>query len=210
MKALAVSAILIVFSGHLFATDFRVDESIHDGDSVSFLSHQGLGRWDNYLTMNLPFEPMADLFKQLLLNKRKQLTNRGEAHITVVTPIEYWNILRPKNISMDEINEIALEQGIQSSNFKIKCLGVGTANINNKTEETYYVVVKSTDLIKIRRKIQDLLAFKKGDPSLFDPKDFYPHITLGFTSRDLHESDGVIKSTKSCKYNIQEVDKTLK
>ena len=62
-----------------------------------------------------------------------------------------------------------------------------------QNEFTYFVVVQSEDLISIRKKIQDSFVGKGGDKNDFNPLNYFPHITLGFTKRDLHESDGVIK-----------------
>lgn len=194
---------IFLFSQSANAVDFRLNRAIKNGDSVKFLTFEGAGQWDNYLAMNLAFKPMEDLFKQLQQSEKKPLTNRGEAHITVVTPVEYWNKLRPRGVSMAEVNKIAETMNIQKSKFEIVCLGKGTALVNEKTEETFFVVVQSEDLINIRKEIQKLLISKGGSSSEFGPMNYYPHITLGFTKRDLHESDGVLKGRNSCVSGIE-------
>lgn len=186
------------FSVDGYASGFKLSSAILHTHQVEFLKYEGSGPWDNYLAMNIPFEPMADLFKQLLIKERRQLTNRGEAHITVVTPVEYWNILKPTGITMSEINQIAEKEKIQFSKFRIICLGKGSATVENKLESTYYVVVESDDLINLRRKIQNLYVSKGGNANNFKAEHFFSHITLGFTKRDLHESDGVIKDKGTC------------
>jgi hypothetical protein len=182
-------------SGHRF----HLDPKIFKGNSVNFIEYQGPGAFDNYLSMNLPFEPMADLFKQLLIKERRPLTNRGEAHITVITPVEFWNELKPFGVTMQEINQIALDAKIQNSAFQIVCLGRGEASVDGKLEQTFFVVIKSENLLAIRKRVQQLLMTKaNGQPTTFAADKFYSHITLGFTKRDLHESDGVIKNENSC------------
>lgn len=87
---------------------------------------------------------------------------------------------------------------IQYSKFEIACLGVGKAKIGNSEEKTFYAVVESQDLITFRQEIQKLVVSRGGTETDFNPHNFYPHITVGFTSRDLHESDGVIKNKSTC------------
>lgn len=198
MKTLISSIILfqIVISAN--AQTFFINSKVLRGNSVPFIAHAGAGQFDNYLAMNLPLEPVADLFKQIIVKEKRPMTSRGETHITVITPIEYWNILRPRRISIKEISALARRMKIQNSKIEISCLGVGKAKIGNMEEKTYYVVVESQDLISIRQEIQKLVVARGGLVSDFDPYNFHPHITVGFTLRDLHESDGVIKNINSC------------
>lgn len=196
--------LILVFSVNSFAADtFKLDSSVKDAGSTPFLTYAGPGKYDNYLVLNLPFKPVAELFRQLLVSERRPLTNRGEAHITVLTPVEYWDILRPLRIAISEIDDIARAHSIQNSKFKVVCLGRGEAVVEEKTEATFYVVVTSKDLIAIRQTIQALVIAKGGSASAFDPYKYHPHITLGFTKRDLHEDDKVIKNHRSCVADIQ-------
>jgi len=204
VKTLIV-VLALVSATQIPAAPFELNKQVHDGTSVQFIKHAGQSKWDNYLTLNLPFEPVAELFKQLLISEKKQLKNRGEAHITVVTPIEYWNVLRKKSVTIDEINEIAEIHHLQSSQFGVVCLGRGRAKIKDRQEATFFLVVKSNDLTNIRKHIQDLYIKKGGNPQDFNPTHYYPHITLGFTERDLHESDGVVKNKNSCVHPIKEI-----
>jgi 2'-5' RNA ligase len=174
-----------------------IARSLVDGAMVEFVAHQGDGQWDGYLAMNLPLEPAAETFKQLLIKERRQLTNRGEAHITVITPVEYWNVLRAK-VSIQKIHEIARSSAIQRAKVDIVCLARGGAMVDGREEHAFYVVVKSADLVAIRKKIRDAFVAAGGVAKDFDPVKFYPHVTIGFTKRDLHESDGVIKDSRTC------------
>lgn len=189
--------VLVSFQVLAGPSQFKLSKKVFDNSNLDFIPHQGGGPFDSYLTMEIQFEPMAELFKQLLIQKRMPLTNRGEAHITVVTPIEYNEVLKTK-LSMKEIDNLAKEANIQSSKFETVCLGKGSLEIEKKLEQTFYVVVRSQALLKIREAIQKLFIKKGGDGNLFKPSQYYPHITLGFTKRDLHESDGVTKDERSC------------
>lgn len=73
-------------------------------------------------------------------------------------------------------------------------------------ETTFFIVVNSVDLINIRTVIQLLFIQKGGLPNQFDANNFYPHITVGFTKMDLHDSNGVIKDSRSC---VQKIDLIL-
>ncbi len=198
MKHAFYLLIICSFSISSLAATYSLSDAVKNGHSAAFQSHEGLGAFDSYLVMNLPYSPMLDLFQQVTTAETRTLINRGEAHITVITPVEYWNALRPQGVSMSEINDIARTMDIQGSDFNILCLGRGSASINGVTEHTFYVVVESTDLMNLRREIEKLFVSKGGSLGKFDATKYYPHITLGFTSRDLFESDGVFKDSNSC------------
>jgi 2'-5' RNA ligase len=202
LKALIFSVILLSGLAHAASAKFYISEAVFKNSKLPFQSHQGSGAFDSYLTMEVNFEPMADLFKQLLIEKRMPLTNRGEAHITVITPVEFTEILKTK-ITMAEIDELALKQKIQNSKFEVVCVGKGSLDVETKTEYAFYVVVRSPDLLKIREEIQKLFISKGGDKEFFKPQYFYPHITLGYTLRDLHVSDGVVKDESSCAHDLE-------
>lgn len=185
-------------SGCSAASIIAVPGHIAQGYSLPFIEHSGPGQWDNSLAMNLPYAPAmnARLDISALLGLRldcfKGWDPRGEAHITVITPVEYWDVLRQK-LSMAEINAIALDCGIQSSDVKLLGIGSGRAVLNGKEEETFFIIAESRNLRRIRREIARRFVEKGGLPGLFYPETFYPHITLGYTLRDLHIQDGVIK-----------------
>jgi len=171
-----------------------IDKSIMETRQIPFKSHQGKKEFDNYLTMELPYAPVEKLLHDLEKKISKKLITRMEAHITVVTPIEYNHILSPI-LSMNKIENIAKNLNIQNSPFKIKCLGKAQVN----KDETYYLVVESEALEKIRSQITKEFIMDRGPIGLFKPiKGYYPHITIGFTKRDLHIEDGVIKNEETC------------
>jgi hypothetical protein len=149
----------------------------------------------DYLAQSLRSSPFETLRKELEKELRSPLKNRGEAHLTVITPPE-WKILEQK-ISMAEAEKIAMNQKIQAASFEPLCIGVGEKKAGEKTLKTYFVVVRSPGLLKYRRTLEDLFR-SRGGAGAFRADHFFPHVTLGFTDRDLHESDGVVKDEKSC------------
>lgn len=169
---------------------------------------------DNWLGLQLNFEPAANLRSQVEKNLIPVqgpgaiiLKNRGEAHITVITPIEY-DVLKT-HMNIKDIEKIALKQGLQKTRWTPVCVGEGRI----KEMTNYFVVVKSPDLLRVRRAIET--EFKKRAQKApltvaagkFEAAHFYPHITLGFTERDLHEADGVIKDQKLCRWTFAKAKK---
>jgi hypothetical protein len=172
--------------------------------TAPFLSHSGTGAFDNYLAMNLPFEPIRTLHKAVEQRLGRTLINRGEAHITIIKPTEYSAVLG-KVLTMHEIDSIALALHIQQAAWSVVCLGRAQYPINGTLEQTYYVVVRSEDMLAIRKAIFVRFVERGGEPSLFDPSHVYLHITVGFTKQDLHEEvQGVRKSENSCLWAIEE------
>ena len=98
---------------------------------------------------------------------------------------------------MERISQIADEEmNIQSADIKVIGIGSGNKLIEGTLEETFFVIVDSLKLRRIRHRIYDEFVANGGSPAAFDPTWFFPHITIGFTKRDLFEGDGVIKNTR--------------
>jgi len=182
-----------------------LSKNVHNTSNIQFQPHTGQGPLANYLSMEIPFLPISEVRLQLESILKSKLKNRGEAHITVITPPEYFQVLKEK-ISIQEINQLAIKSNLQSSRFEVLCLGAASPKFQIPSgiqpPVTYYVVVKSDDLLKFRVALQQLYVARGGNPASFDPFHYYPHITVGFTDRDLHESDGVIKDISTCKLKI--------
>jgi 2'-5' RNA ligase len=159
---------------------------------------------DNALALNVPYAPVRALRAQLdralghELDFFKRWNPVGEAHVTVINPVEYYRVLaggHPEKplVSIERIGAIAREMNIQSADLKVLGLGSGEATLNGKAEQTYFLVVESKKLRAIRARIHREFVANGGDAKAWDPASFYPHVTVGYTLRDLHESDGVLK-----------------
>ncbi len=199
-----IFAIILVFSFSVSAATFPLSSKVYT--KVPFVENTIPKPFGSFLTMNIKFEPVQELFYKLdnslkgILNKQNR---RIESHITVITPVEFDNVLK-KHLTIQEINKIAKDMDIQSSGLGIVCLGEARSIVNNRYEYTYYLVVYSPNLLNIRKAIYQKFLSKGGHPSNFDPDNFYPHITVGYTLDDLHlESNFVYKNKNSCRANIK-------
>ncbi len=186
---------------------YYLPNQVHNNQAQPFVPHHKPGQFGSYLTMTVNYTPVKTLFEQL----PGLLKNRGEAHVTVITPVEFYQVLRSK-VTIAQINQIALQQQIQASTFTAVCLGRGQKKSKDKgktkVESTYFVVINSDDLLNIRRKVHALFVKQGGQAEAFEPNHFYPHITVGFSSKDLHKSDGVIKDRAACIGQLQDNNET--
>lgn len=191
-------AIIFLFPTFLTAEpkfNWKIQDEVYK--VVPFISHEIPKPYGQYLIMNVNFAPVKKLFSSLdkylagALNKKAA---RTEAHITVITPPEFDSVLS-KVLTIKDINKLALEMKIQSFDFKVMCVG----RASFKKDSTYFLVVRSRKLQDLRKRIFDLYKKKGGEPSQFDPNLFYPHITIGYTNKDLHLGPhGVKKGINSC------------
>ncbi|MFZ4713528.1 MAG: 2'-5' RNA ligase family protein [Bacteriovoracaceae bacterium] len=178
----------------MIVESYSINKAIFETKKIPMKSHNGKKEFERYLSMELPYAPVKALYQDLQKRLGKKLITRKEAHITVITPVEFDEALSSK-LTMSKIEEIAKKYDIQNSPFTIKCLGRAEV----KGNETYYLVVESEALTKIRSEIAREFVMNHGVMGVFKPvKYFFPHITVGFTKRDLHLADGVVKDEKTC------------
>ncbi len=178
--------------------DLRIDATVHKTSTVPFLSHTGAGKYQSYLAQNVPYEPIRALRDTLERVHGVALKHRGEAHITVITPPEFERLASV--LSIEEINTMAAPV-IQSLRFNLECVGQTTSELNAEKARTFYLVVKSPDIMELRLKIASEYRSRGGKPPAF-LTDYHPHITTGFTHRDLHASDGAVKNSASCVHPV--------
>lgn len=157
----------------------------------------------SYLAVSLPFEKYEKIRQNIEQKNGITLKHRGEAHITVISPPEYKNL--ESFLKMEELQALAQEMNIQQSPFDSLCIGKGISKKSPQEGVTYFMVIESKKLREFRKKIESLFLSRGGNPKSFLANAFYPHITLGFTQRDLHFEDGVIKDTTSCQIAYDEL-----
>lgn len=155
----------------------------------------------NYVEMKVPYEPIAQVKKAVESREGVTLQSRGEAHITLVTPPE-MTVLRTR-LSLEQINGFIEKSNIQKIPYQLNCLGRGQIKLGDRRLETYYVVVQAPGLLKVREKLRQQFMAAGGDKQAFVVESFRPHITVGYTDRDLHAEDGVIKDSRSCLYKVE-------
>ncbi len=146
----------------------------------------------NYVSIDLHYTPYEEILKQVK-QKYGPMKSRGEAHVTVITPPEFNALL--KYMSAEDIQKSALIFTQNRPSIKQICLGRSQVNLAGVTESTFYVVIQSAELNQYRKALADSKAVPK---SVFDPALFFPHVTIGFTNRDLHYEDGVRKNVSTC------------
>ena len=203
MKTLLLAFIVLCYSliGFSQTTELKLTTDIYHNNEELFHSHQGEGPWDSTLAMSIGYANIKSLRAQIeaalniKLDYFKKWNPDGEAHITVVTPNEFWDVLKLK-LDMNRIEAIADQYDIQESRLSI--LGIGSAKgiVNGKEAETFFVIVDSAQLRNIRQQIFYAFTRAGGDRGSFDPTWFFPHITIGYIETDLHESNGVLKNLK--------------
>jgi 2'-5' RNA ligase len=194
---------MFLLSSFVFASVLPMedlDTAVQLPEKVAFVPHEGKGNFDNWLAVNIAFAPIEELRKKIEAKLGKPLQHRSEAHITVISPIE-WQALAPL-ISMRELNQ-TYGKRLQKTKFRVLCLGKFGKAIEGQLQETYFVVVQSEQLLEIRQNILNRFVAKGGDRTQFDPLEYFPHITVGFTSKDLHLSDGALKDVRACTTNLR-------
>lgn len=148
----------------------------------------------SYVSLDLEYPEYQQTLNKLDIFLGTKLVNRGEAHITVLTPPEFKAVTT--NTSAEVIHQEWADW--KTKTFKKVCLGEGQIKENKKVLKTYYIVVESSDILAFRKYLKNKYALKN-----FEAEVFYPHITLGFTEKDLHFEQGVIKNQKSCPEKLQ-------
>lgn len=118
--------------------------------------------------MNFDYQYAKPVF-DILNSTEVPLINRGESHVTVISPPEF-SVLATAGVTISQINTIALKMKIQSSKIKIVCLGKEDVIIDDVNKIIYQIIVKAPHLVKIRTKIFQLYIEKGGNSALFDPK----------------------------------------
>ncbi|KAJ3252202.1 hypothetical protein HK103_001769 [Boothiomyces macroporosus] len=210
MKYTLATALAAVVSAQLTQTDYnfktnpQIDAAILDSSNVPFSNHSASFPFGSYVIQNLNFTLVKPVFDYLNATIGG-LKTRGEAHITVIQPPEFDDTLKGF-LTMDQVNKIVLDNNLQSTPFKIVCLG-HSSQIDDLAvgvrHNVYNLIVESTGLVQIRRKVYDAFVAAGGDPSNFNPDDFLPHITVGYDERDWFEADNVYKTKHTC---IKDID----
>ncbi|KAF8936409.1 hypothetical protein EDD21DRAFT_338750 [Dissophora ornata] len=188
---------------------FVINKDVLNTAKIPFVPHTGSALFTNWVGLDVDFKYVKPLFD--LVNSTQSIANgtllsRGEAHVTVILPPEYDNILHPAGVTIDEINTIASHKNrLQKAKFGIECLGrvqvVSTPD--NVYQQAVQIILKDfQDIVSYREDVWKLFVKKGGNPALFDPWNFTPHITLGFRHRDIFVEDGVFKGKNACIHKL--------
>ena len=198
-----ISLARIVISILLFSTLARAEKAQPILISKAVLASKAEKNLEheNYLSLAIPFAPVKAVHAELESRLALKLVNRGEAHVTIISPPEFEKL--SAKLTMKELNAIAARRKVQESDLDLICVGEGKARVGEREDRTYYLVVRSRALKDLRGEIEKLFRSRGGDARAFVAAEFHPHITVGFTTADLHAHQGVIKSEASCRFDIQ-------
>lgn len=155
--------------------------------------------YPDWLGMNIDPVPVDQIRQQLERISGTSLKSRGETHITVFSPVEYKKI--QSKMDMTELELVAHQMDIQKTTWTPICVARGVDQ-KNSGNVTWYIVVEAKGLLELRREVLRRFVKNGGNPADFDPANFYPHITIGFTDRDLFYTDGVIKDSRNCSFDL--------
>jgi hypothetical protein len=204
MKALLIVCSIFISLSAMAKFEITLSKEVYKDVAFSsqFLASGALIRNVNYKIVN-KLKPQIEKYLG------KELQDRGESHITVITPPEGkgWSYKDAQGIngliSQEELHKKYFNS-MQSKKFDVVCVGQRT---NDSGNQVFYLVVDSNDLMAIRREIQSELEsrakFANNKP-VFDALNYYPHITIGFIGGDVHN---VSKGPGTC---IQDIDLKIK
>ncbi|KAG0311904.1 hypothetical protein BGZ99_009841 [Dissophora globulifera] len=182
-----------------------INKKVLQTSKVPFIPHNGTALFTNWVGLNVDFKYVQPIFD--LVNATHSLSNgtllsRGESHVTVILPPEYDNILHPAGVTIDELNALASHNNrLQRAKFEIECLGrvQVVSKPDNAFQQAVQIILKNFgDIVAYREDVYKLFVKKGGNPALFDPWNFTPHITLGYKIRDIFVEDGVFKGKNAC------------
>lgn len=169
-------------------TSYSLNASVYNTEAQE--NPNTLGR--AYVSLAVPFTAIQELKAQLVDGTGLTLRDRGEAHITVLTPPELATLR--KRLSADAVFRAVGADSIQEEKFDVVCVGEG----KKANRRVYFAVVKAAGLVERRQRLAAAFKDAGGAPGAFEAEFFHPHITIGFTHSDLFQEDGVIKDEHSC------------
>ncbi|KAG0261511.1 hypothetical protein BG011_000975 [Mortierella polycephala] len=182
-----------------------MNKKVLQTSKVPFIPHSGTDLFSNWVGLNVDFKyvkPVFDLVSSTPSLGNGTLISRGEAHVTIILPTEYDQILKPAGVTIQELNAMASRKNrLQRSRIRLECLGrvqVVTKS-DGEFQQSLQIILKDyKDLIRYRKEVFKLYVKKGGNPALFAPDNFQPHITIGFKNRDIFIEDGVYKGKNAC------------
>ncbi|KAI7831791.1 hypothetical protein BC939DRAFT_150250 [Gamsiella multidivaricata] len=176
---------------------------------ISFSLFQGTELFTNWVGLNVDFQyvkPIFDLVNTTQTLGNGTLLSRGEAHVSIILPTEYDQVLHPAGVTIEELNTLASTKNrLQRSKFELECLGrvQVVSKPDGVFQQSVQIILKNyKDLIHFREEVFKLYVKKGGNPALFAAENFTPHITLGFKHRDIFIEDGVYKGKNACIHKI--------
>jgi len=177
------------------ADTIKISKSIESLDGRPyFQSHE------DWLGLPLNFAPIEEVRKELEKKIGRTLNSKGEAHVTVITSPE-WRTLG-QYLKMDVLDGLVVKEKMMGAKIKVKCLKKITATVNGKVEESWFVSLEAPELKEYRNEVWRRYVAAGGLPEDFDWKRWHPHITVGFTAKEVHDEDKVTKEKSRCEIDL--------
>jgi|GEM_PF-1746992 len=209
--------IFILFSWNAFSQIAYISSNVYKEVPFSdqYISSGALIKSINYRSVN-------DLKLHLERIYQLKLQDRNEAHITVVTPPEYQgnaSMKMPDGLKyvfpnvFDILSYYDGKKGktgredlfkLQKLPFRIRCLGrnVEKDKDGKVVNQAFFLVISAPQLFAVRRDLQRRAAYRADQFSRsyqFNYLAYDPHITIGFTKKDIHTQS---KGLDSCIENF--------
>ncbi|KAF9429012.1 hypothetical protein BGZ94_000137 [Podila epigama] len=185
-----------------------INKKVFQTSKVPFIPHSGTALFTNWVGLNVDFKyvkPVFDVLNSTQAPGNGTLISRGEAHITIIPPTEYDQILHPAGVTIEELNAMAAKNNrLQRSKFDFECMGrVQTVTKDGIFQQSVQVILKNhKDLLSFRTDVFKLYVKKGGNPALFAAENYQPHMTIGYKHRDIFIEDGVYKGKNACFHKI--------
>jgi|GEM_PF-3971634 len=196
MKTLLLVATLIsgpCFAAETITTDIATIESL---EKRPYFKPR-----PDWVGIPMPHGPIEKIREELEKRIGKKLLHQGEAHITVITPSE-MRILS-QTIKVNTVEKIVVKESAMKAKVKVLCLKKITAVLGSKSEESWFISMESDELREFRNQVWRRFVANGGIPDDFQWKRWSPHITLGYTSQDLHDEDRLSKEKTDCTYLLK-------
>lgn len=200
MRTILLTTLFIFSFSQGMACDSKiyVPKALTDASKMPLIENTG----EYYtLAVNIEYPPIIKTRETISRFIGKKLTffpgwkPTGEAHITTISPpnFDMFGPKLSKYLSEEDIDQIGVDYRIQEADIKIRGIGSLTGMVApckgcDKVEsEVYFFIVESEKLFEIREAVLQKFIERGGSKDDFDPDDFYPHITIGYTVGDIHD-----------------------
>lgn len=164
---------------------------------VSFLEIDEESLGGPVFAQNLHAPPLDELRRAI--EKRTQLTLQAPegSSLAILDAFETKAVLA-SGFSRDELHRMALEFDIQGYDFEPVCVGRGSIGTGEEGRSVYFMVVRSPAVQEFRGRLRETLINRDPGGAALLREPYEPHVTLGYTHRDLTHEDGVKKDETSC------------
>lgn len=132
------------------------------------------------LSINLREGPFSELHRSWIQDYPEAKHLPDSFRIDALTAREY--ALLSGAMGQDEVKALARRRQLQNSRFTVRCIGEHQIEVAGKEEQQYFIVVSSSDLLRLRIALQQRYQQVKqpGAPE-FAAANFWPYIKFAST-----------------------------